>query len=178
MSRVVACVATFLVFASLPVQAAGPNWKLLSHESFMEPVVCFYQASDVFRAANGHVNVWTKCLSDADIDAAFFGHSLTNFSSARTADMNDDVSTARIEVLDGSAALRTIVDEELANSGTIKPIATVLLEIDCIQRMSRQLTVILALDGEVRSADAPQDWLHIPVEGETASLFHLFCSPN
>ena len=92
--------------------------------------------------------------------------------------MKDDEPIARIEVLDGSVALQTIIDEELANSGTIQPIATVLLEMDCIQRMSRQLTVILAVGGEVRSGDTPQDWLYIPAEGETASLFHLFCSPN
>jgi hypothetical protein len=65
---------------------------------------------------------------------------------------------AGIKALDGDQIVDAVMDEELANNGNIRPLVTVLREIDCAKRRARDLSIIKPVDGEVRSSDTPQDW--------------------
>jgi hypothetical protein len=78
--------------------------------------------------------------------------------------------------LEGDQIIDAIIDEELANNGNIRPLVTALREIDCVKRRARELSVIMPVDGQVRSSDTPQDWHRVPNVGDLASLSKLLCT--
>ena len=168
---------TGLISGALPACAGGPGWKVLSYQSIKEPQVCFYGSANVFRA-NGLLSVWTKCLAKEDLNNAVKEDSTGSLSDIAAQKIAHDYvpPIAGIKVLEGDQIIDAVIDEELANNGNIRPLVTALREIDCAKRRARELSVIIPLDGQVRSSDTPQDWHHVPNVGDLASLSQLLCA--
>jgi hypothetical protein len=164
---------------SLTAVASGVDWKVMRrYVSVQGAEVCFYEANGAFRAGDGHVSVWTKCLNQKDLDDIFSKEDITaaifqNMVEKIAHDYTPPIST--IETLDAKQIMRTTVYEEIANSGGIQPHATVLYELDCPQEIFRELTVNLLVEGEIGLIDTPGDWQHIAAAGNTASLLKIFC---
>jgi hypothetical protein len=167
---------TALISGVLPTCAAGLGWKVLSHQSGKEPKVCFYGSANVFRA-NGLLSVWTKCLAKQDLNNAVKGDSSGSLAEIAAQKIAHDYvpPIAGIRALEGDQIIDAVIDEELANNGTIRPLVTALREIDCAKRRVRELSVIIPMDGQVRSSDTPQDWHRVPNVGDLASLSKLLC---
>jgi hypothetical protein len=167
-----------LICGALPACAAGLGWKVLSYQSAKEPEVCFYGSTNVFRA-NGHVNVWTKCLATEDLNNAVKADSTGSLSDIAAEKIAHDYvpPIARISALPGDQIVDAVMEEELANNGNIRPLVTALREIDCSKRRARDLSVIMPVDGQLRSSDTPQDWHPVPSTDELASLSKLLCAP-
>jgi hypothetical protein len=168
---------TALISGALPTWAADPGWKVSSYQSVKIPEVCFYGSADIFRA-NGLLSVWTKCLAKEDLDNAVKEDSTGSLSDLAAEKIAHDYvpPIAGIKALDGDQIVDAVMDEELANNGNIRPLVTVLREIDCAKRRARDLSIIKPVDGEVRSSDTPQDWHHVPDTGDLASLSKLLCT--
>jgi hypothetical protein len=168
---------TVLICGALPTCAAGLGWKVLSYQSVKEPEVCFYGSANVYRA-NGLLSVWTKCLAKEDLDNAVKADSTGSLSDIAA----EKIAHAYVPPIAGLSALQgdqivdAVMDEELANNGNIRPLVTALREIDCAKRRARDLSVIIAADGQVRSSDASQDWQRVPNVGDLASLSKLLCA--
>jgi hypothetical protein len=168
---------TALISRAHPACAAGPGWKVLIYQSVKEPEVCFYASANVFRAS-GLRSVWTKCLAKADLDDAVKGDSTGSLSDIAAEKIANDYvpPLAKVKALEGDQIIDAVIDEELANNGNIRPLVAALREIDCAKRRARELSVIIPLDGQVRSSDTPQDWHHVPNVGDLASLWKLLCA--
>src|SRR5689334_15297395 len=77
---------------------------------------------------------------------------------------------AGLNRLPGDQIVDAVMNEELANNGNIRPLVTTLREIDCSKRRTRDLSVVIPADGEVRTSDTPQDWHPVPAAGELGHL--------
>jgi hypothetical protein len=165
------------VSGALPTHAGGLGWKISSYQSARVSEVCFYGSANVFRE-NGRVSVWTKCLAKADLDSAVKADSTGSLSDIAADKIAHDhiPPIARLSRLGGDQVVDAVMNEELANNGNIRPLVTALREIDCSKRRARELSVIVPLDGQVHSSDAPQDWHPVPNVGELASLSRLLCA--
>jgi len=178
MTRTVAFLIGFagLIAASLPTLAAGPGWKVLSSNPAKEPEVCFYGSANVFHS-NDLFSVWTKCLDREDLNKAIKEDSTGTLSDIAAEKIAHDYvpPVASLRGLKGDQFIDADIDEELASNGNIRPLKTVLREIDCAKWRTRELSVIAPVDGEVRVSDAPQDWKRVPKLGDLASLSKLLC---
>jgi hypothetical protein len=166
-----------LMAGALPTHAGGLGWKVFSHHTVKEPEFCFYGSANVYRA-NGLLSVWTKCLAAEDLNDAVKADATGSLSDIAAEKIAHDYvpPIARIGALPGDQIVDAVMDEELANNGNIRPLVTALREIDCAKRRARELSVILPVDGQVRSSDTPQDWHPVPSTGELASLSKLLCA--
>jgi hypothetical protein len=149
----------------------------LSSQSVKEPEGCFYGSANVFRA-NGLLSVWTKCLAKEDLNNAVREDSTGSLSDIAAEKIAHDYvpPIVGIKALEGDQIIDAVMEEELANNGTIRPLVTALREIDCAKRRARELSVIIPVDGQVRSSDTPQDWQRVPNVGDLASLSKLLCT--
>jgi hypothetical protein len=168
---------TALISGALPTCAAGLGWKVLSPQAVKEPEVCFYGSANVVRA-NGLLSVWTKCLSKEDLNNAVKEDSTGSLSDIAAEKIAHDYvpPIARVKALEGDQIVDAVMDEELANNGNIRPLVTALREIDCAKRQAREVSVIMPVDGQVRSSDTPQDWHRVPNVSDLASLSKLLCT--
>jgi hypothetical protein len=165
-----------LICGAFPAYAAGLGWKVSSYQSVKEPEVCFYGSADVYRA-NGLLSVWTKCVAKEDLENAVKADSTGSLSDIAAEKIAHDYvpPIAKLNALRGDQIVDAVMNEELANNGTIRPLVTALREIDCAKRRTRDLSVILPVNGQVRSSDTAQDWHPVPGKGELASLSKLLC---
>jgi len=173
----VGCTALFS--GDLPTCAAGLGWKAFSHQSVKEPEVCFYGSANVVRA-NGLLSVWTKCLAKEDLNNAVKEDSTGSLSDIAAEKIAHDYvpPIAGVKALEGDQIIDAVIDEELANNGNIRPLVTALREINCANRLARELSVIMPVDGQVRSSDTPQDWHCVPNVGDLASLRSFYAQPR
>jgi hypothetical protein len=126
---------------------------------------------------SGHFSVWTKCLAKADLDNAVKADatdSLSDIAAEKIAHAYVP-PIAGLRALPGDQIVDVVMNEELANNGNLRPLVTTLREIDCAKGRARDLTVIIPMDGQVRTSDTPQDWHYVPNVGELASLSKLLC---
>jgi len=166
-----------LICGALPACAAGLGWKVLSYQSVKEPEVCFYGSANVYRA-NGHLSVWIKCLAKEDLENAVKADATGSFSDIAAEKIAHDYvpPIARIAALPGDQIVDAVINEELADNGNIRPLVTVLRELDCSKRRVRDLSTIKPVDGQLRSSDTPLDWHPLPSAGQLASLSKLLCA--
>jgi hypothetical protein len=147
-----------LISGTLPTCAADAGWKVSSYQSVKGPEVCFYGSADIFRA-NGLLSVWTKCLAREDLNNAVKADSTGSPSDVAAEKIARDhvPPIAKVKALEGDQIIDAVIDEELANNGNIRPVVTALREIDCAKRQARDLSVIMPVDGQVRSSDKTRE---------------------
>jgi len=66
--------------------------------------------------------------------------------------------------------------EETANISNIQPRARIFYELNCSDRMLRELSIYVQANGKAGSRDKPGDWSNVPPEGNGASLLKILCS--
>jgi hypothetical protein len=142
----------------------------------------FYDANSTERdARNGHVQVWTKCMDQKDMD---------NFD--RKSDLHKKIIQAVVEkiakgyvppyaVIDKSVdfdiAMNIILREQFADLSYVQPFARILYELDCPAKMSRELSVSVRTRKSDRyeNEDTPSGWTHTLPEGNGANLNKVLC---
>jgi hypothetical protein len=149
-------------------QTLGVDWKVYGWASVDGDSACFYDTNGIAQRSDGHMRVWTKCLLLKDMDRIdvkkdFGGKILEN--AARKVSRH---YVPPIAVVDQSIDFdRSIVItqyEETANIADVEPVARIFYELDCSERMMRELSIDLRASGKRRSTDKPSDWKHIPPE--------------
>jgi hypothetical protein len=177
-AALVGCIV--LIAGAVPVTAGGPGWRIFGPYSAKLPETCFYNSVDVSRSKNIRT-VWTKCLGRNDLNKAV-KNDTTGTLSDTVADKiarNYVPSIAKVEHLEGDQFIDAVFDEELANTGGVQPLRTVLFEVDCAEKKIREVSSLKPADGQLRTSDMPQDWHGVtPVAGGSSLLVILCGKPS
>ncbi|MGU7844013.1 hypothetical protein ACV22V_31700 [Burkholderia sp. AW33-5] len=80
-----------------------------------------------------------------------------------------------METLDAEQRGIITVDEEIADLDVFQPQASIFYELDCPQKMIRQLSVSINSGGKRGIRDTPGDWMYASPEGNAAALLELLC---
>jgi hypothetical protein len=167
--------------AASSAQASDVDWKMYGGASVSGAEICFYDAKGAVRTPDKYVGVWTKCLSQKDIDNVDIKHDFSGriVENAARKMINGYVPPiALVEDIDFDQATVITGYEETANISGIKPHSNIFYEINCSQKMLRELSINLLVNGQHGSKDTPSAWRHIPPEGNGASLLKILCGPT
>jgi len=80
-----------------------------------------------------------------------------------------------VEEIDFDHALVIAMYEEIANISDIQPQATISYEFNCPQKIVRELSIDLRVNGQGASKNTPSNWRYVPPEGNEASLQKILC---
>jgi hypothetical protein len=161
------------------VQASNVDWKMYGGASVAGPSFCFYDANTVTRASNGFVRVWTKCLAQKDLD----GVKLDDDIGKRILDgVAKRVIAGYVPpiIVIGQMEFNQLPDvaayEEIADISAIQPQAEIFDELNCGERMRRNLSITIHTNGRSNFQDKPSEWKYVPPEGNAATLLSILCA--
>lgn len=164
--------------AAASARAQTVDWKMYGGASIDSASECFYDAVGVVRKPTDHIEVWTKCLRQTDLDAVdiqkeFGGKIMENSAQKITKYYIPPIGA--YEDLDSNQMMQIVVYEETANISYIKPQSRILYEFDCPGRMVRELSISIDVKGKVTSSDTANAWRHMPPEGSGSTLMRILC---
>lgn len=171
--------ALILVFGSGAIaQPRNVDWKLYGSATFTEPTLCFYDFKGIEYRPDTLIRVWTKCLRQRELDAIdaekeFDGVLLEN--TARKVLDGYIPPIATVETIGSDQSMAITLYEEMADTGTIQPEASIFYELNCPERMMRELTISAEVRGKTQTDNEPGTWKHIPPEGNAARLLNILC---
>jgi hypothetical protein len=82
---------------------------------------------------------------------------------------------AILEDLDFDAIMRTIAYEQIANISIIRPLVLAYVELDCSERMMRNLDTTVQSGDQRETNRLPSAWQHIAPESGAAAPYKLLC---
>jgi len=163
-------------------QSRGSEWKMYGAVNFGTAggeQRLFFDAASVVRRNLGHVEVWTNTLSQEALDDA---ESSTNSLHEKIVDGAAEKKIggyrpplARVNELDDHTVTQIIGDETAADLAGIEPTMQILYELDCPNRLLRDLSVHLFVNGKPHTQETPSEWKHVPPEGSAANLLKILC---
>jgi hypothetical protein len=157
--------------------AADIDWKLYGSVSDMG-TVCFYDAKGVARTADRHIRVWTKCLSQKDLDSldteSELGKKIIDNAVRKVMD-HYVPPLALVEDVNFDQAMEVAGWEEAANLSNIQSQAQLFYELNCSERMMRRLSTYMRIKGKDRFDEKPSSWDHVAPEGNGARLLKILC---
>ena len=166
--------------AASSAQASDVDWKMYGGASVSGAEICFYDAKGAVRTPDKYVGVWTKCLSQKDIDNVDIKHDFSGriVENAARKMINGYVPPiALVEDIDFDQATVITGYEETANISGIKPHSNIFYEINCSQKMLRESALIFwsmaSIDQKIPERLAP----HSP-RGERGVIAEDFVRPN
>jgi hypothetical protein len=72
-----------------------------------------------------------------------------------------------------------VTAEQTANIAHIQPSAQIYYEINCTDRMLRELSITVRTSGgATEGKHTPSNWRDVPPEGNAATLLKLLCRPQ
>lgn len=158
--------------------AADVDWKLYGSASLAGPSFCFYDAKSAARLPDGHIRVWTKCLAQQDLDALDI---TTELGKQIVDDAVKKLNAGYIPPIivigkmDIKQLSQVLAYEETANFGAIEPQAQLFDELNCSERMMRNLSGIIQTNGQSVFKNTPSNWESVPPEGNGATLLKILC---
>jgi hypothetical protein len=166
-------------------QTGDTDWKQYGAADFGKNgglLVMFFDAAGLIHRSNGHVEVWTKGLSRKAIDRALSASSpmhkkIFDVAEHRITAMDRPLLSTIVE-LDKYQMADVLMNEVAANVANIDATERIMYELDCPNRMVRELSGMFVLDGKPGSQDTPQEWKHISPETAVATLFKLICGQH
>jgi hypothetical protein len=168
----------FVVAPAALAQALSVDWKFYGGAALDEKSECFYDAKGVVQGPDAHLRVWTKCLLQKDLDSIdikkdFDGKILENAGQKVAHHYVPPIAT--VEPIDDNQSIVITQYEETANIGNIEPHSNIFYELNCSERMLRELSMHFLVNGKSGSFNQPSDWKYVPPEGNGASLLKLLC---
>jgi len=127
------------------------------------------------------IRVWTKCLpqkeiDNIDIENAFEGRILKDAAQKVTKYYVPPITS--IENFSADQLVTIIQYEVTAGIARIEPQATILYELNCHEKMIRELSVSLKIKGRSGQSDKPYAWRYAAPETNGARLLSLLCPIN
>jgi hypothetical protein len=169
--------STVMTIAS-EAHGADVDWKVYEAASVAGPEFCFYDANGVVRTPDGNVRAWTKCLPQKDMDAIDIEH---DFGGKLLEDAARKIKEGCVPPSVAAGTLEfdqvpgIVAYEEIANLGSIQPHTNIFYELNCAQKMLRELSIHISVNGKSGSIDKPTPWEFVPPEGNGAMLLKLLC---
>jgi hypothetical protein len=172
-------IASCLIAAGANAVASEVDWKMYGAASLDGHEICFYGAMGAALTPAKNVRVWTKCLPQEDLDDidaehTFDGQILDHVAKKVSHHYVPPITS--VESVDERQLLAIILYEEAADIAGIQPHSSIYYEIDCAQKLLRELSVSISFNGKLDSRQTPSEWKYIPPEGNGARLLSLLCS--
>jgi hypothetical protein len=126
-------------------QGLNIDWKFYGGAPAQgDELECFYDAKGVVQTPDRDIRVWIKCLAQKDLDSiniekAFGGRILKNTAAKIAHYYLPPIGS--IQTLDVDQAMTITQYEETANIGDIEPRAQIFYELNCPDRMIRELSI-------------------------------------
>jgi hypothetical protein len=158
--------------------AADVDWKLYGIADADE--LCFYDALGVVQTPDGKVRVRTKCLLQKDIVAIDPKQELGNKILAEAAKKLKNGYVPPILVgaeTDSEQTATTIAYEQAADISGIAPQSSIFYELDCTQKLIRELNTNSSVNGQQGSSSEPNGQF-VPPEENGRWLLKLLCGPT
>jgi hypothetical protein len=174
----VALVGAWALVMDAHGQASSVDWKM--YGSTDGPSHCFFEAKGVLKIPDRHIRVWTKCLLEKDLDGIdaqkdFGGKILENAVQKIARSYVPPIALVEGNIsFDQSVAITGY--EETANIAPIEPQARIFYELNCSEKMIRELSISLKVGGKSGSTDKPSDWKHVAPETNSNRLLKILCS--
>ena len=177
---------TFVLTAAVAGASAGlaeelsVDWKLYGFVSndTKDPEECYYDAKGIVRGTDSHIRVWTKCLlqkdmDNIDIEKDFEGKILKNAAQKIVHYYVPPI--AAIETIDVNQSMIITQYEETANISYIEPRARIFYELNCPEKMLRELSISIRANGKFGSRNEPGKWSYVAPETNGARLLKILC---
>jgi hypothetical protein len=159
-------------------QGLEVDWKLYGGAAVGGENLCFYDAKGLTQLPGGHIRVWTKCLLKKDMDSIDiekdFGGRILKETAEKVAHYYVP-PIAKIQDTDANDGMAITGYEEIADISVIQPQSRIFYELNCSDRMLRELSIDLHFNGQSGSSSEPSDWKYVPPEGNGASLLKILC---
>ncbi|HET9686943.1 MAG TPA: hypothetical protein VFP79_07155 [Pseudolabrys sp.] len=179
--RTAVAVAMIALACCKMAQAADVDWKFYGGASVDGDSYCFYDSKGIVRTFDSHfshVRVWTKCLLQADLNKIDikkdYGGQIVDSAARKMLD-NYVPPVAIAKNLDADARIAVAGYEEIANISDTEPVSRIFYELDCSQRMMRELSIFVRANGKKGFRDKPRGWKHVPPEGNGTTLLKILC---
>lgn len=175
-----ACVA-LICAAALRAQQPAADWKYYGSSKIGDDVdiELFYSKRDVKRLPSGHIEVWTKGLSETELEAArnvmdknkaLFDRVVAKFMA------NYQPPASKLVSLNQDQIIAMTSSEEIANDADIQPQMRVLYEMDCPGKLFRELDTFIVIGGKTESSERASEWHRVAPETNGANLLTLLCT--
>jgi hypothetical protein len=168
---------------AVPVAAQEPSvdWKWYGGVPVDGKMTyCFYDAKSIVHQPDTHIRAWVKCLLQKDLDRIDIQKEYSGAILEETARKVANYYIPPIALVekdvDVNKAMTVTQYEETADIASIQPVSSILYELNCSDRMERELTLTIKNKGKTTYHDKPLDWKYSPPEGNMATLLRILCS--
>ena len=154
--------------------AGDSNWKwfaLSPGKIGGELLESFFDINSVKHTANGHVQVWTKSLSDKEMNDSKLGVAGIGQAAGRLAHYYVPLA-ARTDSMNKTQIINIVIAEAYANEGVLVPKMEELFEVNCKDETLRTLSVHT---DDNHDTENPTVWEHIAPETNGWRLMKLVC---
>ena len=168
-------VAQLIMTNLASAQPTRVEWKFYGGVSAN---LCFFDAKGVTQLQGNHIRVWAKCLPQKELDSIDIKKSFKGRILEEAAQKVAKYYVPPIASLEdfGVDQLVTITQYEVtADLAGIEPQATMLYELNCREKMIRELSIALKIKGRGGQSDKPYSWRHVAPETNGARLLSLLC---
>ncbi len=148
----------------------GVDWKFYGGVPIDGLNLCFYDANGVVREPGDHVRVWTKCLPQEALDR--IDSEKTSEAAAQKIAKYYVPPYAIVEDIDIDQLLGVVVYEAKANIAYVQSKTSIFYELNCSERMQRELSVNLATG---YSSHTARGWQYVSPEGNVVTLLKILC---
>jgi hypothetical protein len=161
--------------------ASDVDWKVYGGVKFdvNDDATCFYDDRSVGRQPDGHIRVWTKCLPEKEIEdfdgKTEIGKKVIELTAQKVAHYYVPPFATIDETMDAGRAMQLTLAEEIADISYIQPTARIFYELNCSERMLRELSISIQISGKNNSSDTPGKWKYVSPEGNAANLLKILC---
>lgn len=167
----------FVLFSpEVSAQSRDVDWKLYGG---LENQVCFYEASGLARPAVDHVRVWIKCMLRHDLDRLIEdkkrGKRVIDAAARKIVD-HYQPPIILVQELEFNDIISIIALEVAANQSETEPLANIYYDLDCTNRMMRELSISIRKNGKVQSSEGSPHWKYAPPETNGDRLLKILCS--
>jgi hypothetical protein len=164
--------AGLIMWTGFSAAEEPPDWRMYGVTPTEDNVALFFLYNEIVRSPPGHVQVWVKALEYEALNK-FTEHASDDVVAKAIAKASKayvpPFSTVMTFTPEQVKSIR--VYEQIADKGSLPPTLRALIEIDCGQRLYRELSVI-ALG---HSDNKVQPWNHVPPESTQETLTKLTC---
>ena len=162
-------------------QALDVDWKAFGGAKLIgaQNVTCFFDANSLSQQPDGYIRVWTKCLLEKEIESfdetSDIGKKVVKNAAEKVVHYYVPPYAAIDENVDFDKSLEITIAEEIADLSYIQPLASIFYELNCSERMLRELSISTQMDGKSSSSDTPSKWRYVSPEGNGANLLKILC---
>jgi len=159
-------------------QTLDVDWKLYGGAPIAGESLCFYDAKGLTRQPDGYIRLWTKCLLKTDLDGINiekdFDGRIVRAAAEKVAHYYVP-PISKIQNVDANHAIVITGYEQIADIAGLQPQSRIFYELNCPDRMLRELSIDLHINGQIGSSNKPNDWKYVPPEGNGAALLKILC---